>query len=243
MWIVEQRARRVAGPVAGCGLVLFLAVTAMAREPAPSATTQRTLVPLKIERGRGPWHVTKYQPDPARGEPEAERPPDPNKTPLMVPRGTANLAKGKSVTLSCKAEIGEANQVTDGSKFTTDGEQVEVGEGPQWVQVDLGEAATIHAVALWRWYADERVYFDTIIQVCDSEKFEKDVRTVFNNSLKGLKGVADKGKDRLYVETENGRVVPVDGVRGRYVRVWSNGSTSDRRNHVIELEVLGVREE
>ena len=47
------------------------------------------------------------------------------------------------------------------------------------------------------------------------------------------------GKDKEYRERNDGR--PVDGklTKGRYVRVYSNGSTSEPVNNYIEIEVFG----
>jgi hypothetical protein len=35
-------------------------------------------------------------------------------------------------------------------------------------------------------------------------------------------------------------VLPADGATGRYVRLFSNGNTSDELNHYCEIEVFGV---
>ena len=42
-----------------------------------------------------------------------------------------------------------------------------------------------------------------------------------------------------YIETYEGRPFAVPGVKARYVRLWSNGNTSDDMNHYIEVEVFG----
>jgi hypothetical protein len=47
------------------------------------------------------------------------------------------------------------------------------------------------------------------------------------------------GQDQSWVETNNGRAMPVKGVKGRYVRFWSNGRNIDDMNQYIEAEVYG----
>ena len=47
------------------------------------------------------------------------------------------------------------------------------------------------------------------------------------------------GRDKAYVETNEGRLVKVDGLAGRYFRLYSNGNTTDAMNHYIEVEVFG----
>ena len=41
------------------------------------------------------------------------------------------------------------------------------------------------------------------------------------------------------IETYDGRPIAVKGVKGRYVRLYSNGNTSDELNHYTEVEVYG----
>ena len=48
-----------------------------------------------------------------------------------------------------------------------------------------------------------------------------------------------KGKDLAYVEVNHGRVVDAKGATARYVRLYSNGNTSDELNHYCEVEVFG----
>ena len=49
-----------------------------------------------------------------------------------------------------------------------------------------------------------------------------------------------KGSDKSYVEVNHGRVVDGKGTPGRYVRLSSNGNTSDELNHYCEVEVFGT---
>ena len=45
--------------------------------------------------------------------------------------------------------------------------------------------------------------------------------------------------DFAYVETNSGRVIDAKGAIARYVRLNSNGNTSDELNHYCEVEVHG----
>jgi hypothetical protein len=47
------------------------------------------------------------------------------------------------------------------------------------------------------------------------------------------------GKDLEYIENYLGKLIDAKGVRGRYVRLYSRGNTSNDLNHYIEVEVYG----
>ena len=49
-----------------------------------------------------------------------------------------------------------------------------------------------------------------------------------------------KGGDPAYVETNHGRVIDAKGIKARYVRLWSNGNTSNDMNHYCEVQVYGT---
>ncbi|MSU49475.1 MAG: hypothetical protein EXS37_10380 [Opitutus sp.] len=159
---------------------------------------------------------------------------------IMVPAGTALLSKGKTVTSSdALPVIGELSFLTDGDKTGIDGAYVELGPGVQWVQVDLGASAKIAAVAVWHFHSQARVYHDVVIQISNDKDFKSGVTTIFNNDDDNSAKFG-KGKDLAYVETNNGRVLDAKGAAGRYVRLYSNGNTSDELNHYCEVEVFGT---
>jgi hypothetical protein len=64
------------------------------------------------------------------------------------------------------------------------------------------------------------------------------VTTLFNNDYDDSAKM-DKGKDSPYVESRYGLLVDGKGTKGRYVRLYSNGNTSNEMNHYIEVEVFG----
>jgi hypothetical protein len=158
---------------------------------------------------------------------------------FMVPVGTVNLAKGKSVTASSSDPVmGTLDLITDGDKEGDEGSWVELDPGKQWVQIDLAKEANIYAVMLWHYHSQARVYFDVVVQVSDDPKFEKDVTTIFNADASNELGLGT-GTDRPYIETYQGKLIDAKGVKGRYVRLYSKGNTTNKMNHYIEVEVFG----
>jgi hypothetical protein len=160
-------------------------------------------------------------------EPETKKWPD-----FQVPAGTVNLAISNKVTASDNDPVvGTLDLVTDGDKAGDEGSWVELGQGKQWVQIDLNKEADIYAVVVWHFHSQARVYRDVVVQVSDDPTFSKDVTTIYDNSA--------AGKDRPYVETYFGKLIDAKGVKGRYVRLYSNGNTTNKMNHYIEVEVWG----
>lgn len=168
---------------------------------------------------------------------------DPNtgkdRPPFMVPAGTVKLSEGKPVTVSDgEPVIGESEMVTDGDKEAADGSFIEFGPGPQWVQVDLGQSCELHAILIWHYHSQALVYRDVIAQVSDNPDFVTGVTTLFNNDYDNTSKLG-VGSDYEYIETREGRLIEAKGVMARYVRLYSNGNTSNDMNHMIEVEVFG----
>jgi hypothetical protein len=158
---------------------------------------------------------------------------------FLVPVGTVNLAKGKKVTASDNNPVvGTLDLTTDGDKAGDEGSWVELGPGKQWVQVDLAKRASIYAVLVWHFHSQARVYRDVVAQVSDDPMFKSGVTTVFNNDFKNEIGLG-LGKDLNYVETYQGKLIDAKGAKGRYVRLYSNGNTTNKLNDYIEVEVWG----
>lgn len=157
-----------------------------------------------------------------------------------VPADAKNLALGCAVTSSAKeASAGDFSYVTDGDKGGEEGFEVELPRGHHWVQIDLAKEASIHAIALWHFHRERRVYFDVVVQISNDRNFKKDVTTVYNNDVDNELGLG-KGTDYAYFESNEGRVIPVSGVKGRYVRFHSKGNSASPSNDYIEAEVWGV---
>lgn len=165
------------------------------------------------------------------GKPRAE---------FMAPKGLTNVAKKKPVTSSDKNPIiGDLALVTDDDKEALDGRWVELAPGKQWVQIDLQEEQNIFVVMLWHHHIEARVYHDIVVQVSNDPEMKKDVTTVFSNDYDNSLGMG-VGDGYEYFENFEGFLIPVKGgVKGRYLRCWSNGSTSDDQNHYTEVEAWG----
>jgi hypothetical protein len=176
--------------------------------------------------------------DPPSGpniEPYSDKPPPP----FLVPKGVRNVAAGRPVTTSVKPFTGEPSQLTDGKKEAYPGDLVEMKQGAQWIQVDLGEDYAIYAVAMWHHHGYIQAMHDVIVQVSDDPAFPKGVTTLFNNDRDNSSGIGI-GTDLEYFETNFGRVVDGKGTKARYVRSYTNGSNLWRGNSWQELEVYGL---
>jgi hypothetical protein len=190
-----------------------------------------TEIPEEILAGTPPDVLARLYPELTM--PSAEQPP------LMVPAGTVNLAKGKKVTSSDPAPLlGELSFVTDGVKEGSEDAFVELAPGLQWVQIDLEKPARVYAIYLWHYFREAGGFHDVIVQVSDDENFEKDVKTVYNNDTDASAGKG-VGRDRPYIETNLGVRIDAKGVQGRYVRLYSKGSTRTVFNQYVEVEVFG----
>ncbi|MBC7366443.1 MAG: hypothetical protein H7343_06445 [Undibacterium sp.] len=209
-------------------ILALLALTGAVRAADP--------VPLRVELPKPLFAGT---PRPIQ-LPNLEKPRTGKRPDLMVPAGTALLSKGKPVTSSDSLPvIGELTFITDGDKSGTDGTYVELGPTPQWVQIDLGAAAKIAAVAIWHFHSQARVYHDVVVQVSNDKDFKAGVTTIFNNDEDNSSKLG-KGTDLAYIENFEGKLLDGKGATGRYVRLSSNGNTSDELNHYCEVEVYGA---
>ena len=175
-----------------------------------------------------PLNVTNLEP-PTKGK----------RTDFMVPEGTLNLARNKKVTASDdNPDVGTLDMIVDGDKDGNEGSWVELGPGKQWVQIDLAKRANVYAILIWHFHSQARVYRDVAVQVSDDPTFRSGVTTIFNNDFHNELGLG-AGKDLNYIETYQGKLIDAKGVKGRYVRLYSNGNTSNKLNHYIEVEVWG----
>lgn len=213
-------------PVSFSALSVLLVATAMLAQDKVVLKTQ--LPPPLFVGTPAPLNVPNLEP-PIKG-----KRPD-----FMVPAGTLNLAKGKKVTSSdSNPNVGSLDMVVDGDKDGNEGSWVELGPGKQWVQIDLAKKADIYAILIWHFHAQARVYRDVVVQVSDDPTFKSGVTTIFNNDFSNEVG-AGAGKDLNYIETYQGKLIDAKDAKGRYVRLYSNGNTSNKLNHYIEVEVWG----
>jgi len=218
------------------GLVMAsLVIPVQGRQPAGEEKSASQLVPLDIDLPKPLFIGT---PKNIRSA-NLERITGKSRAPFMVPPGLENLAFEKDVTGSDEEPIiGELEQITDGDKEGADGSFVEFGPGKQYVQIDLGKPGEIYAILVWHYHSQARVYHDVVVQVSEDPDFIMGVKTLYNSDHDNSAGLG-AGKDKEYIETNEGRLIDAGGVRARYVRLYSKGSTSNEMNHYIEVEVYG----
>ena len=197
--------------------------------------------------GGGMALTTEIPPELIEGTPQPIKVPNLEQAPtsapvLMVPKGTTLLSAGKPITGSDDFPIiGELAYITDGDKEAGEGYFVELMDGLQWVQIDLGAPAKLSAIWLWHYHSQARAYHDVIVQVSNDPKFESGVTTLFNNDYDNSAEIG-KGSDKPYVETRFGKLLDAKGKQAQYVRLYSNGNTANDMNHYIEVEVYGIAE-
>jgi len=219
--------------------VIGLASTLATAEPEAAATLTTTAAPntqpLELQLPKAQFFGT---PKIIKSK-NLEKPLAGKRPVYQVPAGTVLLSAGKKVTSSDNAPIiGTLDMVTDKDKEAGDGSLLELAPGKQYVQIDLGKPARIAALVVWHFHQEARVYQDVIVQVASDPDFITDVTTVFNNDYDNSSGLG-VGTDKEYLESHEGKLMDGKGAKGRYVRLYSNGNTSNDANHYIEVEVYG----
>ena len=209
------------GLVATCAAVLTAEKVAIRFElpPPHSSGTPKEIKSDNLEPDRGPGKL---------------RPP------IMVEAEYAKklTTEETPVTVSEEAVTGDNEYVVDGDKTPDATSMLQLPGGLQWVQLDLGAERVISAVCVWHDQGDERVYKDMVVQISNDATFAKDVTTIFNNDHDNSAKLG-KGTDKEYRERNDGRPIDAKLTKGRYVRCYSNGSTSEPVNNYIEIEVFG----
>ncbi len=235
--------RWIAGSVGGLfAALMFFAGAALAPSTArgddkPAAQAGGDKTPVEIVLPKPAFKGTpKNAPPGTNLEPPRKGP----RPPLLAPKGTKLLSRGKPVTASdTEPIIGEIKFATDGQKEANEGSYVEMGPGLQWVQIDLKEPCDIHGIVVWHFHNNARVYKDVVVQVADDADFVKHVRTVYSNDVDNSSGLG-VGTEKEYWETYEGRLIEVAGEKARFVRLYSKGNTDDDQNHYTEVEVYGI---
>jgi hypothetical protein len=212
----------------------LLALVAFALAPLAAQGPDKEELKLKLPKPMfigTPTNIKSPNLEPITGKP---RPP------FFVPKGTKLLSLKRPVTSSdMNPVIGELSMATDGEKEGGDGYFIELGPGKQWVQIDLGASYPLYAILVWHYHSQARVYRDVVVQVSDDKDFLKGVTTVFNNDHDNSSGLGI-GKDKEYIEVAEGRLIDPKGAKGRYVRLYSRGNTTNDLNHYVEVEVYGT---
>jgi hypothetical protein len=235
----HRASRRSRATVLGI-VALTLAGAALAQDAVP--------LPLKLPK---PNFIG--TPGDLAENPHLEKPLGKARPVPTVPAGTVNLSLKKPVTSSNPPYSGTLAQLTDGNKDAASGTTVELKPRLQWVQVDLGAASELSYILIWHFHEQPVVFRDVIVQVSNDAEFKTGVTTLFNNDYDDT-AKADKvegktpnilaletGKNLEYVETNEGKLIPANKTKARYVRFYSRGSTfTDPLNRYTEVEVYGL---
>lgn len=217
-------------------LLKSLLVAGLAAGAPLALTAADDKEPLKLNL---PAHTLKGTPEDLPTGPNVEPLSDKPRPPFMVPKGLANVAAGRTVTSSVAPFLGDLKQITDGKKEASDEDAVEMKKGVQWIQVDLGQSFTIHAIAMWHDHRYVQAIHDVIVQVSDDPEFKTGVTTLYNNDNDNSAGQG-VGTDREYFELEFGRIVDGKATKARYVRGYSKGGSLSALNCWQEIEVYAA---
>ena len=220
--------------------VMLYSVGASVRAENPSqpsaASGGEKLVPLNLKLP-SPAFVGTPQNVPADAdvEPMSTKP----RPLLMVPEGLTNLAPGSAISCSdTNVRASALAKITDGDKQAIDTSVVLLRKGAQYVQFDLGSPCELFAIVIWHAHDTPKFYRDVIVQVADDPTLTQNVRTLFNND-KGNSSGRGAGSDREYFETNEGKLINAGGVKARYLRLYSHGSSESALNEYTEVEIYG----
>lgn len=226
-WLMERTCR-----VLGLLLVSFLNYMPL------SEATEKTndLIELKVELPKPVSMGTPFD----GFRPNLEKMNYVERPPLMAPAETQIVSQNKPVSSSAAPLRGTLAQIVDGRKGHEENCHIELPPGLQWVQVDLELQVEIQAIYLWQYRRGVRVYFDVIGQISADPEFKAGVTQFYNNDFDNSAGFG-AGSDPEYFETYKGREFVLPGVRGRYVRFYSQGHFHGDSNDFVEVEVWGKK--
>jgi hypothetical protein len=217
-------------------LIALTGVVAAATDPNDQKQRRKAqLVPVKVKFPTPQFVGTEKDIRAPRIRPVQTKPGPP----FLAPPGTRNVALSKPVSSSDPEPfIGELAMVTDGDKEASEGSFVELGPLLQHITIDLRVEHEIYGIRLWHYHQQPRVYFDVIVQTSNDPNFAAGVNTIFNNDMDNSAGLG-KGEAMHYVDTRFGQLIDAKAAHARYLRLYSNGNTTDDLNHYIEVEVYG----
>jgi len=184
--------------------------------------------PYPVPNTNPPWY-----------EPSPKTPPV-----LKVPKGSVNLAANKPVTSSDPEPIlGGIEEIADGKKSEGWYSYLEIGPpGKQYVQIDLMTNATIYAIWIWHRYEyvpDVCVPNDVVVQITSDSTFSNTVYTVFNCDKDNTLGLG-KGNNMPFGTSKFGKLIPVNALAARFVRVYGRGDNQSQMSRFVEVEVHGL---
>jgi hypothetical protein len=219
----------------GLAVGAFL-TSAQAADSGKDSAASGNLVPLMIKL---PAPAFKGTPKDVQLSSFVEPLSDKPRPPMMVPPGLKNIAPGAKITCSDKNAMPDAlAKLTDGDKEAGEQSIIYLRKGTQWVQMDFGSPQEIFALVIWHAHNTAKVYHAVVVQVADDPDFIQNVHTVFNNDQENKSGLG-VGTDREYFETHEGKLIDAKGIKARYIRFFSKGSTESALNEYTEIEVYG----
>jgi hypothetical protein len=213
----------------------LLALSACVGMTVAAASAQaEDLVPLQIKLPNAAFTGTKTDIPTNNIEPLAL---STNRAPFMAPKDVTNLVAGKRPTSSdALLPADKLAMITDGDKESD--KIIQARRGNQYIQFDLGAPSEVFAILVWHAHDTQKVYHKVVIQACDNPDFTGEVKTLFNNDMDNSTGHGT-GTDKEYFETRYGKLVDAKGVKTRYLRLYSKGSTESAFNEYTEVEVYG----
>ena len=219
----------------GASLSLAMVAQSLLAADAPASGDK---VPLMLKLPAPAFKGTpKEMPPGLNVEPLSDKP----RPPMMVPPGLKNIAAEPGVKITSSDKNATADtlaKLVDGDKEASEQSIIYLRKGTQWVQMDFGSPQEIFAVAIWHAHNSSKVYRGVVVQVSDDPDFINGVKTIFNDDQENLDGLG-VGTDRQYFETNEGKLIDAKGVKGRYIRFYSKGSTESALNEYTEIEVYG----
>jgi hypothetical protein len=235
MRVFEINARRAVRAAACLGI---LTIGLIGLGPSPCRAQDEEKVPLPLVLPKAVFAGTPT--DLPAGVNNVEKPLGHPRAVPLVPKGTVNLAFKKTVTASCAPFNGTLDLVTDGDKEAHEDTAVELLPRLQWVQIDLGATSPLSYICVWHFHLVPIVCHCVVVRVSNDPHFVDGVTTLFNNDQDNAAGLGI-GKDREYFETSEGKLIDAKGIKARYVRLYSKGSTyRDPLNRYTEVEVYGL---
>ncbi|MBQ6164460.1 MAG: InlB B-repeat-containing protein [Clostridia bacterium] len=158
-----------------------------------------------------------------------------------------NDASGNNVALNRTGNY-VTNGTVDTNQYFVYGDYNGTGN---YYQVDFGGVYDIASIGMWRYWADARIYYDTIVVLSRNGTFaEGDRFVVFNADDTGRFGFG-KGTDKDYRETARGKALYVENeaqtlpsFNARYVRIYAAGNDQNdaggayMANHIVELKAM-----
>jgi NedA-like, galactose-binding domain len=218
--------------------LLLVAGACRAADPAKDTAASSGMVPLILKLPEPAFKGTpKEMPPGLNVEPLSDKP----RPPMMVPAGLKNIAAEPGVKITCSDKNATPDmlaKIVDGDKEASEQSIIYLRKGVQWVQMDFGSPQQIFAVVIWHAHNSQKVYRGVVVQVSDDPDFINGVKTLFNDDHENLDGLG-VGADRQYFETREGKLIDAKGVKARYIRFYSKGSTESALNEYTEIEVYG----